>query len=104
MKTFNQSRTAVNSPIKRSEISENSEALPTYSEIRSWTYYRALKWCTGDDGRLRRDRLKRVAVARNYDAKWVQHNAGQYFVDVWEGVALWHKAQKAKRKRDETLT
>ena len=70
------------------------------SSCAAGAYYVQLKWCTGDDGRLRRDRLQRVAQAMRYSPKWIKLNADEYFVDIWEGVRLWHKEQKAKKKRE----
>jgi len=77
--------------------SEN--ALLSFSELRSLTYYAVLKWCAADDGCLRRDRLERVAAARRYSGGWVKHNAGKQFADAWQTVAEWHAARRAAERR-----
>jgi hypothetical protein len=77
----------------------SEKAAPTYSEIRSWTYYSALRWATDHDGRLRRDRLQRIAVAKSYSKRWVARNAGERFVDVWQTVAAYHRERRVAERR-----
>jgi len=59
------------------------------------TYYQALKWCADLHGRLRRERLVRVACARGYGASWVDANAGKHIDEVRKDAARWHQEQRA---------
>jgi len=59
------------------------------------TYYEALRWCADLDGRLRRERVERVADARGYGAPWVEANTGKHMDDVRRDAARWHQEQRA---------
>jgi hypothetical protein len=66
------------------------------AELARMSYYRLLEWCIGRDGKLRRDRLIRVASAKNYSAGWVYYNTGKRFDQVWRGVERWQKEHKRR--------
>jgi hypothetical protein len=55
-----------------------------------------LRWCAGPDGRLQRDRLKRVAKLKGYDIGWVKHLAGRHWERAWNDVQRWRERQLAE--------
>ena len=63
------------------------------NDLRFMTHRDRLRWCAGDDGRLLRERLERVARVKNYEPGWVY-----YTMRAGHWQAAW-KATKAWRKR-----
>jgi hypothetical protein len=51
----------------------------TDAELKRMSYEAALRWAAGDDGRMRSDRLERLAHVRRYKPSWVRLWAGQHW-------------------------
>ena len=65
-------------------LAEAIEDPTTDEDLAAMTYKDALRWCADRSGELRRDRLQRTALAREYKVGWVYYNAGKNWEDVWE--------------------
>jgi superfamily II DNA or RNA helicase len=50
----------------------------------------ALRWAA-PDGRLRADRLERIAEVRGYKRGWVYYNAGKHWEEVWKEMEKWRR-------------
>jgi len=78
-------------PVQISDL-RNDEAL------RRMTYYAAVSWCADHEGRLRRDRLERVARARGLSAAWVMANAGNHIDEFRKSHARWQQQRRLRRR------
>jgi hypothetical protein len=63
-------------------------------EITEMGLLRALQWAASDDGRLRADRLARIAEVRRYKRGWVTYNAGRHWEDVWRDMTRWRRQEE----------
>jgi hypothetical protein len=72
-------------------------------DLHEWldrlSYFDALRWALGPDGKLERDRLRQVATARGYWPEWVDHKEGKTLGEVRDEIVDY--AQKKKREREE---
>jgi hypothetical protein len=59
-------------------------------------YRKMLRWCAGADGRLRRDRLERVAQARGYEVGWIRHLVGRHWERAWTDLQEWRERRLAE--------
>jgi hypothetical protein len=68
------------------------EIIVSAGDLVSWPFRSCLMWAAGRDGILRRDYLQRVAYARGYRDKWVDHVAGKDWLTVWtQSVDWWNR-------------
>jgi superfamily II DNA or RNA helicase len=63
------------------------------TELQTMGYHAVLRWAADDDGRLLRDRLRRISRVRGYKPDWVSINAGQPWQEVWEKAKRWQATQ-----------
>jgi hypothetical protein len=70
-------------------------------DYRAWSFSDCLRWAADDRGILRRDRLQRIAQARNYQEAWVSHTADKPWREVLGETSSWWAAQRRKDKRTE---
>jgi DNA repair protein RadD len=78
-----------------SRLAEAIEAPIDDVALANMSYHAMLLWAAGSDGRLRRDRLERVAQAKSYSDGWIYHTAGKPWDEVWRNVQRWREQQDA---------
>ena len=81
-------------------LAEAIETPVNDAELAGMSYHSVLRWASGIDGRLVRDRLERGARSRGYRAYWVERNAGRHCEQVWEEHLRWRQRQH-EQQRDE---
>jgi len=55
-----------------------------------------LRWAADGDGRLRRDRLLRIAFARDYHPDWVGHLEGRLLDEALHDLKQWIAEQEGE--------
>ena len=69
---------------------------PSDDDLRALTYKQGLEWAADRNGILRRDRLRRLARARRYHKKWIDHLDGRRVDSVLDDANAWRDRQRTE--------